>query len=673
MTKLIYKLKIQNSWTKTVIFILILAFYASIVTHKIALPVYDDLPRQIKIGEEVLSGNFDIIYKNVFSYTEPEQTFYNHHWLSGVWFYLLFGILGWSGLVVFKVVILLLFFSILFFTALKRSNFWVVSVVSVPTILILAERTGLRPEIFSYLFISIFLYILFSFEEKPQSKKIFWLIPLQLLWVNMHVLFSIGIMLVGGFFFEKLVHNYRDLKNDFKNTIKNNEIIRKLGITLLGVILVSFINPRGIDGVFYRYVQDFPAVISEFMTLHDFEKGISLWTNVSINVFKISTILLLFSFCLFFYKKSKNISLEKFPIFFIITSISSVIIGYIILRGITLFAIIFFVVFGSNMNEFFIGIKEKYIIKHKKIFTLPLILFTIFLFLLSMPFTRLKVSPHTEFGAGLTKWSNSSIDFFNKNSLKGSIFNDPDIGSYLIYHLYPKEKVFVDNRFGDAYSSEFFREVYFASLDSEDVWLEVSKKYDFQTIFFYQYDRASNIRNFLWRRLNDPAWSLVYVDMYTVIFIRNLPENKDVLDKFEITRENIGERLGHLKDSKNYDDLVTFADIANLIGREDLGADTFLKIVYKWPEDRTVWMIMGEWELAKNQYRNHLLSMMYLEKAISLGQRSAESYTFLGIVYDKLQQKEKAIEALEKALKINPDRRDAKDLLYQLTGNTTPN
>src|SRR3990167_1948387 len=81
---------------KAVVFVLILAFYASVSLYQIKLPVADDLARHIKNGEMILRGNFDVLYKNVYSYTEPDQPFTNHHWLSGVIFYLLFELIGFD-------------------------------------------------------------------------------------------------------------------------------------------------------------------------------------------------------------------------------------------------------------------------------------------------------------------------------------------------------------------------------------------------------------------------------------------------------------------------------------------------------------------------------------------------------------------------------------------------
>src|SRR4051812_8584570 len=95
-------------WLKIGVFLLLLVFLGTISTYKISLPKADDMARHIKNGELILHGNFDILYKNVYSYTQPDYPVVNHHWLAGVVYYLLLKVIGWSGLVLFKVFLILL-------------------------------------------------------------------------------------------------------------------------------------------------------------------------------------------------------------------------------------------------------------------------------------------------------------------------------------------------------------------------------------------------------------------------------------------------------------------------------------------------------------------------------------------------------------------------------------
>ena len=77
-------------------------------------------------------------------------------------------------------------------------------------------------------------------------------------------------------------------------------------------------------------------------------------------------------------------------------------------------------------------------------------------------------------------------------------------------------------------------------------------------------------------------------------------------------------------------------------------------------------MVMAEIKLQQNDPQNSALAALYLEKSLALGRKTAEVYSFLGLAYLRLEQLEKGKEMLEKALKINPERGDAKDFLRQL-------
>src|SRR5580658_1604193 len=69
--------------------------------YHLAVPVdlvRSDLGRHIKNGELILQGNWDVLYKNYYSYTNPEYPFINHHWFFGVFCYVLWHYFGFSGL-----------------------------------------------------------------------------------------------------------------------------------------------------------------------------------------------------------------------------------------------------------------------------------------------------------------------------------------------------------------------------------------------------------------------------------------------------------------------------------------------------------------------------------------------------------------------------------------------
>ena len=73
------------------------------------------------------------------------------------------------------------------------------------------------------------------------------------------------------------------------------------------------------------------------------------------------------------------------------------------------------------------------------------------------------------FGIGLKEGNLAALEFFRSEHLQGPIFNTFDVGSYLTYGLYPRERVYVDNR-PEAYPATFFTEDYFPLLVNEEKW-----------------------------------------------------------------------------------------------------------------------------------------------------------------------------------------------------------
>ncbi len=663
----------KRYWKEILALALIVLFYGSTLVYQIALPMADDMARHVTNGKMILEGHWSILFNNVYSYVQPGQPFVNHHWFSGVVFYLLLLVMGWGGLVLFKAVVLIATFLLLFRLATKRADFWLVAFLSLPAIFILIERTSLRPEIFSYLLIAVYLTLLSRFDEHPESNAVFWLVPLQALWVNLHIFFSIGVMIAAAYLAEKMLHTppggFRaKFSAAWLANLWSSQVVKKSALLVLLLVVASTFNPNGIAGALYRYPSDFPIAITENESPAEYSRTIAFGQDPSVVMFYALVPVLALSFIPVF-KRGKR------PYFYLFAAAATIAIGFTIMRGIVFFGMIFLPVAAANFNDWFIGTRRWLERESPRIArgvgdALFVALAGTLLFLI-LPSTYAKVSPDKKFGIGLTPMSQAAARFFRDNSIQGPVFNDTDIGSYLIYNLYPDERVFSDNRFGDAYSRGFFSDTYLPLLRNEDAWRAASDLYQFNAIFVDPYDGDNEFRAFLWRRLTDPAWVLVYGDQYAMIFVRNTPQNAYIIGKYAITTQNAGDRLRSLADSGDYDEMVAAADIDNLLGRGDLSAKLFLDVVTRWPEKAKIWMIMGEWELTRNDEQGNLLAMMYLDKAISLGKKTAEAYSFLGAAYARLGYRDQAEAALRRSLDINPDRQDAKDLLNKLQNFST--
>ncbi|MGI0016292.1 MAG: hypothetical protein ACREBU_22965, partial [Nitrososphaera sp.] len=228
--------------------VLILLSYGFFIAHPVNLTV-GDLGRHLKNGQLFIENQW-IATTNLYSYTHTDYPFINHHWGSGVIFYLLERSVGFSGLsfafIAISLVTLLVFFSV----AAKYSSFALAAPIAVMVIPVLITRHEVRPEIFSYLLSGLFLQILWGFKYR---KLGFWwllLLPiLEIFWVNLHIYFFIGIMLIAVFLLESLIVSL--MNSNYQDSVQQ---LKGLALTLSLTILAACLNPAGISGAIYPFL-----------------------------------------------------------------------------------------------------------------------------------------------------------------------------------------------------------------------------------------------------------------------------------------------------------------------------------------------------------------------------------------------------------------------------------
>jgi hypothetical protein len=104
------------------------------------------------------------------------------------------------------------------------------------------------------------------------------------------------------------------------------------------------------------------------------------------------------------------------------------------------------------------------------------------------------------------------------------MFNNDEIGDHVIYNLYPQYKVFVDGRL-DMYGTRILKE-YDQVVSLQSGWRDVLVKYDINFVFYYTDSLLSRIL------ASDEGWRKIYTDNVATIFLRNTPENANVIARY---------------------------------------------------------------------------------------------------------------------------------------------
>ncbi len=484
------------------LFIFLVAIFFRPVTA-----INDDLGRHILLGNIILASHA-VPSINLLSYTFSGFSFINTTWLYEVISALIVKSFGLNGLLFVSCIAAVS--ACMYQFRYVASRFPKISVVAISTLflLLLSFRTDVRPEIFSMLFLSVFTVSLYRYFEKP-TRKIFFLIPLEALWVNMHIYFFAGPLILAVF----IIGSF-----DGKLTKKTKELL----MVFAGVIAITLLNPNGIKGALFPLVvlQNYGFPVVENQTIFTLFR---IYQNPAIFLPLISIFLVV----LLMFLGRTNVTRRDV---LLVTCFGML--ALLNFRNVLLFIFTTFI-FSVSQLDFVLKIYKKRIKKFPRnsfISLYPLSLFFVVVLILK------SVSTHGV-GFGVVEYGRESVNFLLQNKISGPIYNDFNIGGYLSSRMYP-QKVFVDNR-PEAYPKKFFTDFYLPMQKNPKLFETLDSKYNFNAIIVSHYD-GTNYPNPLLRYFaQNPQFSIVYLDGYAMVLVRNSPDNKQFIDKHQIRKDTL--------------------------------------------------------------------------------------------------------------------------------------
>ncbi|HZJ41208.1 MAG TPA: hypothetical protein VFD16_03015 [Candidatus Saccharimonadales bacterium] len=625
-----------------------------------------DLGRHLENGRLVFQ-NKDVLFKNFYSYTEPDQTFINHHWLAGVIFYAVYLLGGFNLLSLFNILLALAVFWAFFRLAYKRAGFYLPALLSLPAILLFSERVEIRPEIFSYLFLAL-TWLIWENEKLSVKRKMFILIPLFILWANVHIYFFFGLALLAFKLAEKFLGQVFDGGQDSLKIRATNAFfrIKKDLFNLLLLTSVCLITPNHWRGFFYPFniLKNYGYQIAENKSIFYLQ---NLMLNYNFNIFKLLLLVLALALIAnwFFYKKPR-----WFDLFF---GIFISVLALFASRNLAFFGLISLVLISSSLKRpaEFLGTKlipyrQGISEKIKKYFPiLPLALIMSLVVFLSLDYHGRNNFLKGGFGLGLAAGEEDSFQFFHDSGLVGPIFNNYDGGSALIFGLKEQEQVFVDNR-PEAYNPQFFSDVYLPMQNDNAQWEKVLAQYNFKVVYFAYTDQTPWGTVFLSRILKDADWSLVYFDRYYVILVRKSEAQADFLSKYTLDDWAFRTRLRQLSQVANVKSQFYLAYLAQSYGMSDLAEEIYHQVLLNNPQNQKA--IFSFAHLYSNSSdRNTLLKAIdYFYRGLKIENKTPGTYSDLALVYWRLEDYQQAEANWQQALKINHHDVDALYYLAQV-------
>jgi hypothetical protein len=469
-----------------------------------------DLGRHIVNGELVTHGVKAILSTNYYSFTEPAQPFINHHWASGVVFYLVHDLFGFKGLSVLYILLSLTALLLMVQGSKDRFGQTLPLLAAILVIPLFAYRVEVRPEGFSYVLLALYYYLFVRFRSGNLQVK--WLLPMlisaQILWVNLHIFFFFGLAIAACFALDALLNSRAALKHHV--------------MILVSLLAASLLNPHTYKGLLapLTIFKEYGYMVAENQSVTFM---LERFGSPQLVQFEVSAVVALVLIIFMVWKGLwKNLVAE------ILLVIAFGVLSAIAVRGIPLFAIFLIPLFSALSFH----VISKLNFKTKELWNsmLPWIGSAFCLLFIMVPNSYVSARKGYE-GLGLIEGIDGCGKFLRAQQIPGRIFNNYDFGGYLIYHLHDRQKVFVDNR-PEAYTVAFFDSIYKPMQEDDAIWRTKSEEYGINVIVFYRLDNTPWAQPFLIRRTQDPDWVAIYVDEVSLVLVKNRSENERLIRDF---------------------------------------------------------------------------------------------------------------------------------------------
>lgn len=471
-----------------------------------------DLWWQLLTGDWILT-HLQIPRQDIFSFTHSGVEWINVKWLFEMIQALFYRMGGAELLYLMQTIVNLL---ILFFAwricktkATSEASLLPAFIVSMLLVFVAINfRIIGRPEMISHLFSVIFLYLVLNYRNKA-SNAIFFLIPLQALWTNLHEAYGLGIVLnlitLGIGIVKPLVID------------KSQKFDRKLVLaTSLAIVAVS-LNPRGFYMLLHP-LEIFGQVGQNKFTTELFSVSTSYYKQ-QFEPYVAFLVLLLSAYALPSVKSRSYLkSLEsQFGLAYWVSFVALAYLALTAHRNIPFFILWSIPALFYSLNKLFSYWKSN-LTKSLVAMSLSVVFYAL---IVSNQFYRLTDSGF-EYGLGISEQNNpiGAANFIRENKLNGPCFSDYLVSSYLMWELRPDFKSFIDFRDLDIFPASFFE-----AFNQLAIYPEGFEKFHSKYNFGYAVLNLLEFPALHLQILNTKQFEIVYADHVSVVYV-NTEQNQ---------------------------------------------------------------------------------------------------------------------------------------------------
>ena len=490
----------------------------------------------IRTGQLILATHA-IPHADPFSSTMSGQPWFAWEWLYDVMVGWLDKAAGLNGVIFLTASIIALTFSWTFRLLLRRGTSFPVALILV----LLAASASMihffaRPHVVSWLFTIVWFYVLDCSTGKMcdsnsanlrERGRYQWLLPLlMLLWVNIHGGFLLGFVLLAIYWLAALWEYVRlseDRIEDALQKIKAAKRTRDLALIALLSVLATLANPYG----WRLHVHIYHYLSNRFLMDHIDEFQSPNFHGVAQKCF---AALLMLALSALAAKAREAPGVRPSEALIILFAVYS---GLYAARNIPVSALLLILVIGPRLSHALQSLERRpsaqdstsppFFQRMQKIEAglrghiwplAALILTCSIIFHGGVLGTKQLVNAHFD----TRRFPSRAVDYLEGQNLAGPILAPDSWGGYLIYRLYPRVKVTVDDRH-DLYGEQFLKS-YLKMMHVEPGWQNFLQQFPVQYILLPKDSALANIL------AETPYWQPIYTDDVAIIFTPDNPKHQ---------------------------------------------------------------------------------------------------------------------------------------------------
>ena len=475
-----------------------LAFFLMVFALAVRQSAYidPDLWWHLQAGQDIVQSQA-IPHVDTYSFTKAGEEWVAHEWLSEAVMFLIYHSAGWGGLLfVFSVLI-----TVTLYLTYRRCEGQ--PYVAALAILLAAGSAsplfGIRPQMITLLLVTIFIGLLTRYAEDGQGRRLWWMVPIMLLWVNLHGGYVIGLGLIGLYIISLLLD-------------RKWHLVPRLSLMLLLTASVVPLNPNGFRMFTYPFETLGLAAVS----------FIDEWASPDFHkVMFLPFALLLFTLVgSLAWSTRRALASELFLL--LITGLGALRSA----RHIPIFALIATPILAKHLWDIVVsrGWEKRFTGIESPATGFALVFNMVFLLApATLGVVRVTHFVNNQPAYEAKNYPQAAVNFLVEKQLPGPIYNRYGWGGYLIRRLYPNPnyRVYIDGRadvYGDSFTVESVR-----TYDGHPEWRKPLERLGVRTVIISPNAPLSSLLR------EDEQWTKVYEDKQAVIFTR--PGHSDVANK----------------------------------------------------------------------------------------------------------------------------------------------